>query len=64
MTRPERQPVLEILANLPEPLWAEVVDFVAFLLWRHGIPKTAQLSEPALARAWLTPEEDGAWHSL
>ncbi|MCL8209061.1 MAG: DUF2281 domain-containing protein [Actinomycetia bacterium] len=64
MARPERQRVLEILENLPEPLWAEVVEFVEFLRWRHGIPETAQLSEPALARAWLTPEEDDAWQSL
>jgi hypothetical protein len=64
MTSPERQRVLEILAHLPEPLRAEVVAFVAFLRWRHGIPETAQLSEPALARAWLIPEEDGVWQSL
>jgi hypothetical protein len=28
------------------------------------IPETMLLSETALAKDWLSPEEDGIWHKL
>jgi hypothetical protein len=50
----------------PEPILEEVLDFLRFLKLRPppAIAETALLSEEALARDWLRPEEDEAWAYL
>jgi hypothetical protein len=61
-----RDILLAELEDAPEPLLAEVVDFVRFLKSRRAAEQfeTALLSESALAADWLRPEEDDAWRDL
>jgi hypothetical protein len=53
------------IEDTPEPLLAEILDFIQFL--KHKIRpglETALASEAVLARDWLRPEEDEAWQNL
>lgn len=54
------------LKGVPEPLLVEVVDFVRFLKHQAAEERLepALLSESALAKDWLRPEEDAAWRDL
>lgn len=54
------------LQDLPEPLLAEVIDFVRFLKSRRigERMETAVLSESSLAKDWLQLEEEDAWRDL
>jgi hypothetical protein len=60
----------EVLINeieqVPEPLLAEVLDFVLFLKAKMAREKLdmALLSESSLSKDWLRPEEDEAWQDL
>ena len=60
----------EVLMNetkdLPPFLLQEVLDFVRFLKMRmrQDVLETTLLSESALEKDWLRPEEDAAWRSL
>jgi len=58
--------LLRELEDLPEASLQEVLDFVRFLKIREAQKhlETALLSEPALERDWLRPEEDAAWQNL
>ncbi|HPC95439.1 MAG TPA: DUF2281 domain-containing protein [Sedimentisphaerales bacterium] len=51
---------------VPEPLLAEVLDFVYFLKAKMAREKLAVsiASESALSKDWLRPEEDEAWQDL
>ncbi|HNY78436.1 MAG: DUF2281 domain-containing protein [Sedimentisphaerales bacterium] len=51
---------------VPEPLLAEVLDFVYFLKAKMAREKLAAsiASESALSKDWLRPEEDEAWQDL
>jgi hypothetical protein len=53
------------IEDAPEPVLAEILDFVQFLKRkvRPGL-ETALASEAVLARDWLRPEEDEAWQNL
>lgn len=60
----------ELLINeikeTPEPLLTEVLDFVHFLkakIVREELDITI-MSESALSKDWLKPEEDEAWQNL
>ena len=53
------------IEDAPEPLLAEILDFIQFL--KHKIRpglETALSSQAALAKDWLSPEEDDAWQNL
>ncbi|GAH36362.1 unnamed protein product, partial [marine sediment metagenome] len=52
--------------KLPKPLLGEVLHFVRFLKSQAAQDRleTALLSEPALRKDWLRPEEDEAWRDL
>jgi hypothetical protein len=53
------------IEDAPEPVLAEILDFVQFL--KHKIRpglETALASEAVLAKNWLSPEEDEAWQDL
>lgn len=60
----------ELLINeieeVPEPLLAEVLDFILFLKARIAREKLgmAIVSESSLSKDWLKPEEDEAWQNL
>ena len=53
------------IEDAPEPVLAEILDFVQFLKHkvRPGL-ETALASEAVLAKNWLSPEEDEAWRDL
>ena len=58
--------VIRELANLPEPLVNEVLDFIALLERKHGLKDsgTEQLTaaqSPAMQRLWDNAEAD-AWN--
>ena len=54
------------LEHVPDAVLDEVLDFVHFLKTRiatEGL-STAIVSESALRKDWLRPEEDEAWQNL
>lgn len=67
MTQAQKQILLKTIEELPPDTLDEVVDFVEFVKARckkeddWGPHDAMLLSEAALAREWLTPEEDEAW---
>ncbi len=54
------------IEEVPEPLLAEVLDFVYFLKAKVAREKRdlAIMSESSLSKDWLKPEEDEAWQDL
>ena len=62
----EKELIIREIENLPPDLIKQVVDFVRFLKGKAAQDRfgTALLSESALARDWLRPEEDEAWRDL
>lgn len=54
------------IEEVPEPLLAEVLDFVHFLKAKINREKLdiAIMSESSLSKDWLNPEEDKAWQNL
>jgi Protein of unknown function (DUF2281) len=63
---PTKQVLLQAIDQMPDILVEEVLDFVQFLQQKHAEQKLAVsiLSESALAKDWLKPEEDEAWQDL
>lgn len=61
-----REAVISEIKNLPESLLQEVLHFVRFLKSEavQESLETALLSETALRKDWLRPEEDEAWRDL
>jgi hypothetical protein len=64
MTR--REQLLGELQKVPDQYVDEVYDFVRFLNTRVARDSyaTAVVSESALRKDWLRPEEDEAWQDL
>jgi len=62
----DRKVVIQEIEGLPEPLLQEVLNFVRFIKTRSAQDKldTAFLSETALGKDWLRPEEEQAWRDL
>ena len=58
--------ILKEIEQVPEPLLEEVLDFVRFLKAPRAEEKleVSMLSESALQKDWLRPEEDEAWRDL
>jgi len=57
--------LIKEIENLPEPLAAEVLDFVRFLEYKKADGfETYIQSESSLKKDWLTPAEDEAWKDL
>lgn len=58
--------LLNEIDETPEPLLAEILDFVQFLKSKtlESARETALASEAVLAKNWLRPEEDEAWRDL
>lgn len=61
-----RESLFQEIEQIPESLLPEVLNFVQFLKYKHQQEKreTVLLSESALAKDWLTLEEDEAWQHL
>ena len=57
--------IVKELEDMPEPLLADILDFIRLLRERsHQGLETAVASEPVLARDWTKPEEELAWAEL
>lgn len=58
--------LLQEIEQLPEFLLEEILDFVQFVKAKHVSEKFGNsfLSETALGKDWLNPEEDEAWQGL
>jgi hypothetical protein len=54
------------LQHVPEPLLEQVLDFLRFLKAQRTQERmeVTLLSEAALQKDWLRPEEDEAWRDL
>ena len=54
------------LQHVPEPLLEQVLDFLRFLKAQRAQEQmeVTVLSESALQKDWLRPEEDEAWRDL
>jgi hypothetical protein len=65
-TMNRKQLIAKEIAQVPEPLLEEVLDFVRFLKSKCAEEKldTSLLSESSLKKDWLSPEEDKAWQHL
>jgi len=61
-----KQLIAKEIAQVPEPLLEEVLDFVRFLKSKRVQEKleTSLLSESSLKNDWLSPEEEKAWQHL
>lgn len=61
-----RELLINEIEEVPEPLLAEVLDFVCFLKAKIAREKkdVAIMSESSLSKDWLRPEEDEAWQDL
>ena len=61
-----RDLLLAEIEGAPEPLLAQVIDFVRFLKAQKAQERleTALISETTLRKDWLRPEEDEAWRDL
>ena len=61
-----KEAIIREIGDLPEPFIQEVLDFVQFLKTKVVSDRleTAVLSETALEKDWLRPEEDEAWNDL
>ena len=62
----DRERLQKEIEIIPEELAAEVLDFLQFIKSKqaHQLVETALLSESALGKDWLLPEEDEQWKDL
>lgn len=62
----DRKAVMSEIEDLSESLFEEVLDFVRFLKSKAVEERLeiALLSETALRKDWMRPEEDEAWRDL
>ncbi len=56
--------IIEKLKELPLSYRQEVIDFIDYLHLKMTKKETLYLSEKALSKGWLLPEEDEAWKDL
>ncbi len=61
-----KEAIFQEIEQMPEALLGDVLSFLKSLKAQHLQPslETCLLSESALAKDWLTPEEDEAWQDL
>lgn len=62
----KRKQIQDEVDRLPDGALDELLEFVRAVK-RKGVDErhtTTQVSEKALARDWLLPEEDAAWYDL
>lgn len=62
----EKEAILKAVQELPDEWLSELGDYIESLQRRavHQRVPTAVASEQALAKDWLTSEEDQAWQDL
>jgi hypothetical protein len=61
----KREQIVKELDHLPEQDLDKLLEYLLMLRESHGeIAVPALAAESALAKDWLTPEEDAAWEGL
>ncbi len=62
----KRELLIQQIHQIPEPYLEEVLDFVEYLKTKleKEQTETLLLSESALQKDWLLPEEEQAWKDL
>ena len=58
------QLITSLIAQAPEEKLDTILAFVRFVLYEENEVSSALLSEPSLAKDWLSPAEDRAWKTL
>ena len=53
-----------MISNIPDNKLDIVLAFVEFILRQDAEINNSLLSEPSLAKDWLSEEEDAAWENL
>ncbi|OUC12533.1 MAG: DUF2281 domain-containing protein [Alkalinema sp. CACIAM 70d] len=61
-----KETIFREIEQMPEVLLDDILNFLQSLKAQYlqTAPETCLLSESALAKDWLTPEEDEAWQDL
>ena len=61
-----RELIVNELERIPDELLQGVLDFIHFLQAKRvaTVSETALLSESALEKDWLSPEDEAAWKDL
>ncbi len=60
----KQQKLEHMISNIPENKLDIVLAFVEFILNQETGVTNSLLSEPSLAKDWLSEEEDAAWENL
>lgn len=60
----KQQLIEELISNAPENKLDIILAFVQFVLYDEVRLDNSLLSEPSLAKDWLSEEEDIAWKDL
>ena len=60
----KQQKLEHMISNIPENKLDIVLAFVEFILNQETGGTNSLLSEPSLAKDWLSEEEDAAWENL
>jgi hypothetical protein len=63
---PSKEAIFQEIEQMPDVLLGDVLNFLQSLKAQYlqTSLETCLLSESALAKDWLTPEEDEAWQDL
>jgi hypothetical protein len=66
MTTAEK--IIQEVQRLPEPLAREVLDFIGYIEFKHGLKdqlaeELKQAQEPAMKHIWDNPEDE-VWNDL
>lgn len=63
-----KKKIQEYLEHLPDKYLSEILEYLHFLEFKsrneNADISSMLLSEDALAKDWITPEEDEAWQHL
>ena len=60
----KQQKLERLISNIPDNKLDIVLAFVEFILNHETEVNNSLLSEPSLAKDWMTEEEDSAWENL
>lgn len=59
-----KQMITNLISQVPESKLDTVLAFVKFILLEDENINNTLLSEPSLAKDWMSEEEDAAWQNL
>ncbi|MEY8424587.1 hypothetical protein AALB52_17975 [Lachnospiraceae bacterium 38-14] len=59
-----KQIITNLISQVPESKLDTILAFVKFILLEEENVNNSLLSEPSLAKDWMSKEEDTAWQNL